>query len=448
MRKKDFFKYALCAIALSSAMVSCSDDEDATTGGSNVEPTKTAGFIVASSDATNDMGGGAYLKAFSTFDGLTGVQSVYGATDATQSNDGFTQFVYNSKTKTYGTFIYARVAGAEYNKQAGCRFFKYDNGKLTLLGGSGELDNGSRFNVSNSGQMGTFGDYIYSAQISSPVVTIFSRNDDNISKKEVGLDQAKITKDGIIPSITAICDLGNNKVLISLKYAAASQSGGGKPTTKADATTVPERAAIVFADYDLNITSDVIEDSRIGATVAQTRSVVYRETYRTDNGDVYLFSGAATADNQVGVLRVKNGEEKFDTDYKFDIYKASGNYRFKGVYYIGGDNFLLSFAQTSSAMENMAADGKWAVVDVVKQTVTWVTGIPAAADRSWGYPDGANGVAYLPAAAPNSFSGGSSAVDPSTVTPAIYKINADGTASVAATFSATDMLKAVSVIRE
>ena len=432
--KKFFYSVALMALTACMTFTSCSsDDNDNNGGGSTTVDPKDVSFVVTSGDPASDLTGGVYMKVYSDLSTAKSGQSVYGASDAVRSYDSFTQVTYNRNSGIFTGYIYARGASEQGlgSKKAGLRSYKVENGKL--------VETADPVLVEAFGNTGTFGTYSYAAQISKPYAMVIDKTGagNNIA---VGLTQYAI--DEVNPNISNIVDLGENKVAMVLNYSNR------------------DSAAVAICDYSLNI-QKMLYDDRIGTSVGAMRSVRYTQSGLDDNGNVYVFSGSSATDSKVGALRIKKGETEFDKSYKFDILSKADGYRFRKAFHISGSKFLLEFYTDKTKYGNMDASGKMAVADMDAQTLTWVTGLPDASTVSFGWGDGYAGAYYLPVAAPTSMSGGSSSGNGSSsgwggskaadtsVTPTIYKIDATtGVATAFMTFATSDLLKAVTILKQ
>lgn len=436
--KKLFFSAALMALASCMTFTSCSDDDNNENGGSaSVIDPKEVSFVVTSGDLNTDLTGGVYMKVYNDLSTAKNDETVYGASDAVKCYDSFTQVTYNKASGIFTGYIYARGASAEGigSLKAGLRSYQVENGKMTEVG--------SPVLVSAFGNTGTFGTYSYAAQISQPYAMVVDKNGayNNIA---VGLTQYAI--DEVNPNISNIVDMGDNQVAMIVNYSNR------------------DSAAVAICDYSLNI-KKMIYDDRIGTSVGAMRSVRYTQSGADDNGNIYVFSGSSATDSKVGALRIKKGETEFDKNYQFNIFAASDGYRFRKAFHISGSKFLLEFYLDKNKYGNMDASGKMAVVDMDAKTLTWVTGLPDASTVSFGWGDGYAGSYYLPVAAPTSMSGGSGsgsggswnhgaksvtrAESTSSVTPTIYKIDATtGVASPFMTFGNSDLLKAITILKQ
>ena len=418
--KKFIFSAALMALTACMTFTSCSsDDNEDNGGGSTTIDPKEMSFVVTSGDPSSDLTGGVYMKVYSDLSTAKTGQSVYGASDAVRSYDSFTQVTYNKTSGIFTGYIYARGASEQGlgSKKAGLRSYKVENGKL--------VEAASPVLVEAFGNTGTFGTYSYAAQISKPYAMVIDQTGagNNIA---VGLTQYAI--DEVNPNISNIVDLGDNKVAMVLNYSNR------------------DSAVVAICDYSLNI-QKMIYDNRIGTSVGAMRSVRYTQSGLDDNGNMYVFSGSSATDSKVGALRIKKGETEFDKSYMFDILSKADGYRFRKAFHISGSKFLLEFYTDKTKYGNMDASGKMAVVDMDAQSLTWVTGLPDASTVSFGWGDGYAGAYYLPVAAPTSMSGGSGST--TSVTPTIYKIDATtGVATAFMTFAASDLLKAVTILKK
>ena len=418
--KKFIFSAALMALTACMTFTSCSsDDNEDNGGGSTTIDPKEMSFVVTSGDPSSDLTGGVYMKVYSDLSTAKTGQSVYGASDAVRSYDSFTQVTYNKTSGIFTGYIYARGASEQGlgSKKAGLRSYKVENGKL--------VEAASPVLVEAFGNTGTFGTYSYAAQISKPYAMVIDQTGagNNIA---VGLTQYAI--DEVNPNISNIVDLGDNKVAMVLNYSNR------------------DSAVVAICDYSLNI-QKMIYDNHIGTSVGAMRSVRYTQSGLDDNGNMYVFSGSSATDSKVGALRIKKGETEFDKSYMFDILSKADGYRFRKAFHISGSKFLLEFYTDKTKYGNMDASGKMAVVDMDAQSLTWVTGLPDASTVSFGWGDGYAGAYYLPVAAPTSMSGGSGST--TSVTPTIYKIDATtGVATAFMTFAASDLLKAVTILKK
>lgn len=406
---------------------SCTDDGGSSGSGSSasvVDP-QTARFAVMVMDPSSGLSGGQAFKVFRDLsdESRTDVR-VLGQAGTYRGTDATTQQSWNRESKVYTSYVYR---GSSADQTFRIRTYSIDdNDSIRVLADPVE---GNAF-----GNTGTYGKYSYCAQPSSPTV---ARIDEYGAVRviEVATLVTGYAIDEVNPQISGLTGRADNDVIMSL-YQSNRDS-----------------AVVAFVDNDLNVRS-VVYDSRIGGAYGAWRSVRYPVSGVTDSGDFYYFCGLSTNDGHVGALRIRSEATAFDSNYMFNILTASGGYRFRAAYYITGTRFLLDFfadastgAGTSASAEAKSAtvaqrpggggssggsstaqatSGRYAVVDVEAQTLTWVSGLPTATDGTIRWGDNANGFFYLPFYPATG----------SSLKPAIYKVDAStGQATTFMTFA-------------
>lgn len=376
MKNFQFLKFLPVLLLLGFSTIACSDDDDDNTPEQKVR-TKV-NLIITASNATQDLQGGN--STIIVEDNPSKVQDlqIYQSESGLYTKDTFTQVSFNNNTGVFTGYIYGR--GAIELGTAGMRNYTIVDNKLQVLG--------APVTVSNFGNTGTFGEYSYAAAISSGSIMRIDKTGTGV-EKFINLTEYAI--DGTSPTISGIVDRGNNQIVIGLNYADQ------------------DMAAIAFADYDFSVLSTK-SDNRIGASYGAWRSVRYEQIGKDDNGNVYVFSG--TGENMAGALKIAKGSNDFDPNYLFNILGASGGYRFRKVFHISDDYFLLEFYLEKDKYGNMDASGKFAVVKMSDKSFKWVTGLPEASEISnIGWPEGYNGTIYQP-------------ITPTNGKPTVYAIDA------------------------
>lgn len=444
MKTVNFFKYAVFALALGLFATACDDDDpvkDPTEqgdgnegnepGGSDpeepVEPT-TAKFVITSSEKALDLKSPAYLKVFTDLTQTTSDVQIVGGENVVTAPDAFTQVSWNSDSKTFTGYIYGR--GAITLGGAGLRSYKLDGDKMVEIG--------SAVTVENFGNTGTFGNYSYAAQISNPYVMRVSRSDDNTAgdNRYIADFTDKYAIDGVMPAITEIIDRGNNEVAMTLYYSNSDKAQ----------LHLPIMTSMCLLSFMTNVSELLMEHSE--AFVMLRLLLMMKVTF------MYFPDNRLTT-TLVGALKIAKGSKEFDKSYHFNIGEKSGGYRFRKVYHIGGDDFLLECFPETGAVENMSTSGKMAVVNMKSLSFKWVTGFPEDVNSiSIGFPDNADGKIYVPVSGASSMHGGGSGggkpsgkAASATVTPTIYVIGADGVATPGMTFKNTELLKAITILK-
>jgi len=149
----------------------------------------------------------------------------------------------------------------------------------------------------------------------------------------------------------------------------------GKTTKYRDSTWIA-----VFS-YPAMELQKVIRDGRTG-TIGSWFGM--QGVQQIENGDVYAWSSAVGSKNPSGIVRIKKGTDAFDLSYFFDVEKATGLKIGRGDHIANG-RFLMTIYTANNVSTNGIAGGrvKLAIVDVINQTVKWVSGVPEHATLSY-----------------------------------------------------------------
>lgn len=142
----------------------------------------------------------------------------------------------------------------------------------------------------------------------------------------------------------------------------------------------PDSAWVAVYSYPDMTLERVIKDDRTS----------YIGTYfnnglvEVENGDLYAFSasdatlnGTFTSSKPSAVTRIVNGATEFDQSYFFNLEEASGGYYFTAQSYAGNGKFVVMM-QPLADQAKYTVGKKLAIVDVINQQFTWVSGLPSA----------------------------------------------------------------------
>lgn len=186
--------------------------------------------------------------------------------------------------------------------------------------------------------------------------------------------------DGRQVSFIGITDAGNNQFFTGLDVTNGSVD------------------SVYVAKLDLNLNVlQVYTDDRLSRSGGQYRSARYSQIGNDEDGNTYVFSGAYSAETtkKAGALVIRPGATDFDASYYFDIEAKSSGYRFRKVWHIEDDYFLLEF------YNDIATGGvatQFAVVKMSTQDFKWVSGLPSKEeipDLGMKWPFSRNGKMYL-----------------------------------------------------
>ncbi|MGL2993152.1 DUF4374 domain-containing protein [Flavobacterium sp. TSSA_36] len=383
MKKRRLIRTILLAFAL-SLNVSCSDDSNSSSG-----TTTQGNYFVAAQQ-------GDFTYLFSVPDLESGTASIVGTAGIIEQPYAFTAFVSN-KAKTVTAMQYRQG-----DPSIGMTFGLNSQGILQKTNNEFQLEKGY-------GTWGTFENRIVAARSgqtltdgTNGVIAYFidQNNGNAVTTKYLsttGLNGA--TYDGVKESatISGIVDRGNGTFLT------AGVFSHGKVITEGGSTTAtvgnPDECWIFELDQNLNIIRS-FQDNRIGYSAGRYRSSYYSQIGKDDSNNVYVFSGAYenTSTKNAGVIRIPNGGTDFDS-YYWDLEAASGGYRFRKVWAITQDYFLLEYYNEkydSITTESVAT--QYAVVKMGSKKFNWLSsGFPAKENIvSTGLPFAQNGKMYFP----------------------------------------------------
>lgn len=392
---KTTMKYLLAGSILLTVS-SCSDDN-------NDNPTPDTGtvtkfFIAATQDAAT---------YFLTADDLeSGTISVAGT--GIEVSNSFTHLVNGTNNAI------TALAYRQGNPGVGISFKLDENGKLVKLSNEFSLNDG--YNT-----VGVFENYIVAgrnATLASTGATganfyFVDQTTGNVEEKEF---DSRALSPVTAPVFAGILDRGDGEWF----------SAYTKEATNVDSVWI----AAFDKDFKLK---RVYGDNRISYSTGRWRSARYPQIANDDKGNTYVFSGSyePTTTKPAGVIRINKGATAFDASYYFNIEEKSEGYRFRKVWYAGGDNFLLEMYNTSGAVTNGSAATQYAIVNVANKSFNWVkTGFPTKDEiTATGWPLPYNGKIYFPV------------VSIANEYPVIYSIDpATGSATTGATIKAAGVL--------
>ncbi|WP_295810283.1 DUF4374 domain-containing protein [uncultured Apibacter sp.] len=369
MKKTNVFQRVFLSFLAGYMTLSCSSDDD-NNNAKTIGPTKTGKFVVAASPGSGKLGTGTYFLALDHLD--SGKDSVSGNLNSVKTTSSFTQIVVNNSNNLVG-FIYPNGSDLGQGK-SGSRAFKLSgDNKIEELKGSPFIT--GRFSVT-----GNFGKYIYAIS-NNDNSYIYERNGDNMTLVDKPIDLASHMIEDKKPSITGIADRGNNEIAVTFKY------------------TNSDNVFVAFMDYNFTIKT-VIQDTRISFSGGQWRGAIYSQIWPDQSGNIYVFSGAGSGNKttkKAGALKINKGAITFDSDYFFDIETAAGGYKFRKVFPITQDYYLIEFYNETSDSGNTSSATRFAVVKMENKKFKWIDGIPDYIQiSSNGWPLAHKGKIYLP----------------------------------------------------
>ncbi|WDF70719.1 DUF4374 domain-containing protein [Sphingobacterium oryzagri] len=354
-------------------------------GGGTEEPEAEGGSKYFISATSAD---GSYLL---TTDNLTSGQISIRGNGIEVASD-YT-WVYNNQQSTATGLIYAQGdpgVGLAYGLNA--------NGQLVKKGSDFQIT--SRFTT-----YGDFDKYIVTSvgairSTAGDTVSSFTfidlANNNNLATRTIRT--SNFTGNGDYAVFSGIVDGGNGdfytSALLSSASAAPATNGLGR-------ITYPDSVWVALFDADLRV-KRIFRDNRISYSTGRMRSRLFSQITKGPNNDVYVFSGAfeSTTTKPAGVIRIRNGATSFDPDFYVNIQQLSGGYKFRRVWYISDNYFLLEFYNTTGNPTALSVATNYAVLNTANRSLSWLSasaGFPALGTiSSVGDPLIENGKAYIP----------------------------------------------------
>ncbi|MBO7265222.1 MAG: DUF4374 domain-containing protein [Alistipes sp.] len=172
-------------------------------------------------------------------------------------------------------------------------------------------------------------------------------------------------------------------------------------------TQYPDECWVAIFDDENLDSKRLIRTDKISYAAGRNKSQYYQMIWRTESGDVYVFSPSyakTMADERqrttlpAGVVRINSGSEEFDPSYYVNIEAMADGRSFLRTWYVGGSKFLmLMYDSVLEPAKTMTAT-ELAIFDAEAATLTPVKSLPAASSIS-GFgstPYAEGGKVYVP----------------------------------------------------
>lgn len=395
MLKQFYLRFGIMAMALIVA-AACSDDDpivpdpkpDGPPDGEN--PEETGQYLVAAvfDNATY----------FLTTDDLEDRDAVISASGnvGLEYNNTFSHYVNN------GTIGLLCLKYGQGGTHVGAGFTIGDDGRAVQEGTDFEIPSG--FTTA-----GSFGPYVVTArsgqtledESTGAVLNFIDMENNNRLVSRSLSSKAFPGMGGRDVNLVGITDAGDGEFFTGLHVVGAST----------------DSVYVAKLDESLNI-KKIYSDDRISISGGSYRSARYAQIGTAANGDVYVFSGSSgslsgESTRPAGALLIKKGEDHFDPSYYFDIQNAADGYRFRRVYHMAEDYFLLEFYNETDAFALMNEATLYGIVRMTTKELKWISGFPDKSeipDRGTGWPFSHAGKMYI-------------GVESATDQPAVYSID-------------------------
>ncbi|MFZ4863936.1 DUF4374 domain-containing protein [Sphingobacterium sp. Mn56C] len=356
--KKQLFKTTAAVILAALATASCSKNESATPD-EPIAAGKGKFLLATSVNASGSSPEATYLIPVENLEDENASISIKG--NGYEFLNTFSNYIPNA----YDGFVALKYG--QGNAHVGQRFtIDATTGKATTIGAQFELQNGFI-------TAGLVGNMVYTimsgGRASDPTIATVNRiglNDPQPQFVSFKVNEFKGYE-------------GKNGWLIGI-----ADAGDGSFYTSVDLSS-EGIDDVVVAKIDKNVkTQAVFSDPRLPRSGAAYRSARYSQIGLASNGDVYVFAGNQGGTKKAGALLIKKGAAAFDKDYFWDIETAADGNRFRKVWELSGNKFLLEFYNDKvaphEANASMATATHYAIVDASTKSLKWVTGLPSKAD--------------------------------------------------------------------
>lgn len=258
--------------------------------------------------------------------------------------------------------------------QISTRFTSYgffDNYLVTSVGGQTPVDANGNAIKDEQGKN----------RVDGATFVLRNINNFGIQKEKTILTKELTTNDELI-TFSGVVDLGKGQFLagmIQSGYSETSSANGGSSTGK---ITYPDSVRVAVLDQNLDVVR-TFGDNRISYSSGRYRSQYYSQIGKTDDGTVYVFSGAFDSQDSrtklpCGALKINKSLDGFDKNYYFNIQALTGGYKFKRLWYISGHRFLLEIYKDTGVTLITEAN-QYGIVDMSAKTFQWITGLPSKA---------------------------------------------------------------------
>ncbi len=258
----------------------------------------------------------------------------------------------------------------------------FNGGILTTVGGQVSADG-----IRNDGS--TFALW----KIGDDAVTLDQENTKTVWTED-------ITGNGQQVTFSSVVDNGDGTFYSAMVQSDFNQTGTGNGSSVGD-VKYPDSCWVAKLDAGYNVLK-IYRTDKMSYAAGQYRSQVFSEVFKADDGTLYVFSNAfnVKTTRKAAAMRIKSGADDFDPDYYFNIQDEAEGYKFRRVWHVSGDKFLLEIYNEQNP-GSTSPGHQFAIVDMDSKKFTWVTGLPAknlitSGAETGGVPLSHGGKIYLP----------------------------------------------------
>jgi hypothetical protein len=214
--------------------------------------------------------------------------------------------------------------------------------------------------------------------------------------QEKTITTLNITGNGEQATLSGIVDMGNGEFLTGMVMSQPRDpnAGGG---ASSGTITYPDSVWVAAFDANLNL-KRIYRDNRISYSSGRFRSQYYSQIGKAADGSIYVFSGSyeSQTTRPCGALKINKNATTFDPSYYFNIEEKTGGYRFRKVWHVAENYFMLEL-YNDLTISTASAATQYGIVNVATKTFGMITGVPAK-DKitATGLPMAYEGKMYFP----------------------------------------------------
>ncbi|WP_315578822.1 DUF4374 domain-containing protein [Hoylesella oralis] len=234
------------------------------------------------------------------------------------------------------------------------------------------------------------------------VFTIFDISENGVAKAAQKTIYTKdITGNGQQITFSGIADNGDGTFMTAAVESDFKDVGVGDGSS-IGTVKYPDSVWVAKMDKNMNVVR-LYGDDRLSFAAGRWHAQNFNEVFKTDGTDTtYVFSSAidATTTRHAGALRIVKSIDGFDKGYYWDIQADFNNYKFRRVWHVTDDVFLIEFYNDYNP-GNTSVAHQYALADMSEKKLTKITGLPAknlikSGEQTAGAPLYDEGVLYLP----------------------------------------------------
>lgn len=234
------------------------------------------------------------------------------------------------------------------------------------------------------------------------VFTVFDISDNGVRKAAQHTVYTKdITGNGQQITFSGIADNSDGTFMTAAIESEFKTVGVGDGSSIGE-LKYPDSVWVAKMDKDMKVVK-MYGDDRLSYAAGRWHAQNFNQVLKTSGTDTtYVFSSAidSTTTRHAGALRIVKQLDGFDKDYYWDIQADFDGYKFRRVWHVTDDIYLLEFYNDRTP-GNTSVAHQYVLADMSEKRLTKVSGLPAknaikSGEQTAGAPLYDEGVLYLP----------------------------------------------------